>query len=424
MPARACRRCRRFLADARGSAAIFIAVALPALLALAGLGIDSSNLYMAHSRLQGAVDAAALAASLQLPYDPDMSRGLVEQAAQEYLTENHPGAQLVSVAPGTAVRSVQITARAKVDMMLLPVIGIGSETIEAKAMAGFNNLEIVFVIDNSGSMAGAPINETNEAAAQLVDLVMPDGLAASVQIGLVPFRGKVRIPANVDGKPAGCRNADGSYNDGLNSEYYDRKYRYPYYSRLQVTSGTCDSIPFTHALTRDKQEILSAIYEQDGRGDWSGTVISEGLKWGTNVLTPEAPFTEGDASGDMRKILILLTDGDTEDGMCGGSHAVSYTPNNYWTNAYYGMLDMDAHCENQGRLNEDMLKEAVKAKAAGIEIFCIRYGVSDYEDVRLLKEVASSTPGTDDHYFDAPSPYDIGDIFKKIGRQLGWRLLQ
>lgn len=309
-------------------------------------------------------------------------------------------------------------------MLLLPILGLSTEDVEAKAMAGFNNLEIVFVIDNSGSMSGSPIEETNNAAAKLVDLVMPDGMAASVKVGLVPFRGKVRIPEGVDGLPAGCRNADGSYNDDLLEEYYKREYRYPSYSYLRVGSHTCDSIPYTHGLTDDKFTITNAIYSQDARGDWSGTVISEGLKWGRNVLSPEAPFTQADGSGDMRKILILLTDGDTEDGMCGGSHTVYYQPNNYWTNAYYGMLDLESHCENGGRLNEEMLAEAAKAKAAGIEIFCIRYGVSDYEDIRLLKEVASSTPGTTDHYFDAPSPYDIDDIFKKIGRQLGWRLLE
>ncbi len=389
-----------------------------------GLALDSANLYLAHSRLQAAVDSAALAASLQLPYDPDMDKGLVRDAATTYLDENHPGAELTGLVPGGAVRSVEITAAADVDLMLLPVIGLSSQRIEASAMAGFNNLEIVFVIDNSGSMKGAPIDETNAAASQLVDFVMPDGMAASVRIGLVPFRGKVRIPAGVDGLPAGCRNADGTLNDGLNEEYYKREYRVPSWSRLRVSSGTCDSIPFTHALTQDKYAILSAIYEQDGRGDWSGTVISEGIKWGRHVLTPQAPFTEGDASGDMRKILILLTDGDTEDGMCGGSHAVSYQPNNYWTNAYFGMLDMDAHCEDGGRLNEDLLAEAMLARNAGIEVFCIRYGDSDAEDVRLLKAAASSTPGTDDHYFNAPSPYDIGDVFKKIGRQLGWRLLR
>ncbi len=40
-----------------------------------------------------------------------------------------------------------------------------------------------------------------------------------------------------------------------------------------------------------------------------------------------------------------------------------------------------------------------------------------------MKQIASSKPGTDDHYFDAPSVYDIPTVFKEIGKQLGWRLL-
>jgi hypothetical protein len=142
------------------------------------------------------------------------------------------------------------------------------------------------------------------------------------------------------------------------------------------------------------------------------------------VLTPEAPFTDGSSAKDMRKVIILLTDGDTEDGNCGGNYSVYYRPNNYWTNAYYGMMDMDSHCEDGGVLNNAMLSEAALAKDAGIEIFAIRYGSSDAVDRNLMRAVASSKEGTDDHYFDAPSPYDIDDVFKLIGRQLGWRLLR
>jgi len=134
-------------------------------------------------------------------------------------------------------------------------------------------------------------------------------------------------------------------------------------------------------------------------------------------------MTEGSSADDMRKVLILLTDGDTEDGECGGSHAIWYKPNNYWTNAYYGMFDTASHCEDGGALNEAVLHEAQVAEDAGIEIFCVRYGTSDTVDRDLMRAVASSKAGTDDHYYDAPSPYDIDDIFKKIGRQLGWRLL-
>ena len=161
----------------------------------------------------------------------------------------------------------------------------------------------------------------------------------------------------------------------------------------------------------------------DALGAASGTVISEGIRWGREVLTPSPPYEQGTTDEKIRKIMILLTDGDTEDGTCGGSYRVSYTPNVYWTNAYYGMGVTDCNCGDGGCLNQATMDEAQTAKDLGIEIFSIRFGSSDGVDVSIMQQAASSKEGTDDHYFNAPSVEDIDDIFKKIGRQLGWRLL-
>ncbi|WMW65065.1 pilus assembly protein TadG-related protein [Nitratidesulfovibrio liaohensis] len=405
--------------------AMLMAVLLPLVLGLAGLGIDSGMLYLAHNRLQGAVDAAALAGSLQLPYDPQLDKGLVKGAVNQYMAANYPAAVLKGVSPGTEERSVTVKAEATVDTIFMGALGIGSSTVRAQATAGYNNLEVVFVIDNTGSMKGTAIQQANAAATQLAELIMPDGMETSVKVGLVPFRGKVHIPAGVDGLADGCRNADGTLAPSwILEEYKQTKYRYPTGSSLNVPKGTCDSIPRVQALTSNRTTIVSAIAEQDALGDASGTVISEGIKWGRHVLTPEAPFTQGSSNKDMRKVMIVLTDGDTEDGKCGGNYALNYTPNAYWTNAYYGMFDMNTHCENGGKLNAAMLSEAQIAKDKGIEIFAIRYGDSDSTDISLMKAIASSKAGTDDHYYNAPSAYDLEEIFKKIGRQLGWRLLR
>jgi hypothetical protein len=401
---------------------VVVTAALVGVMGVIGLGLDAGLLYLAHSRLQTATDSAALAGSLALPYDPEIANGRVVDAVNDYLNHNYPPAEAVSITPGGETRSVKVVAKAEVDMRFLGILGIESRTVRAEALAGFNNLEIVFVIDNSGSMKGAPIRETNRAARALVDLVIPDGMAPAVKIGLVPFRGKVRIGEGVDGLPAGCRNADGSYAEWLRDEYMEPEYRYPSWRPLSVDHDTCEDIPQVMPLSNDKAGVISAIETQDARGAWSGTIISEGVKWARHVLSPEEPFTEGSAE-DMRKIIILLTDGDTEDGTCGGNYEVNYTPNNYWTNAYYGMGDMDSHCEDGGALNQAVLDEARIAKDAGIEIFAIRYGQSDRTDVELMKQAASSKAGTDDHYFDAPSAYDIDDVFKLIGKQLGWRLM-
>jgi Mg-chelatase subunit ChlD len=404
--------------------AVLVAVVLPVLLGMIGLAVDLGNVYLSHSRIQAAVDAAALAGSLELPYDPEITNGRVATASAGMLAKNYPEAHVAALTAGTEVRSVCVTGEADVDMLFMGAVGLLSSTVQAKACAGFNDLEIVFVIDNSGSMKGTPITNTNAAASELVNLLIPDGASPAIKFGLVPFRGKVHIPGDVDGLADGCRNADGTLNTGLLSEYTKPEYRYPRGSYLRVSSDTCSSIPRVRGLTEDKSEILAAIASQTALGAASGTLIGEGVKWGRHVLTPEPPYEEGDDSDRMRKIMILLTDGDTEDGGCGGAYSVYYTPNDYWTNAWYGMGVTDAHCQDGGPLNAAMLEQAQLAKDAGVEIFTIRYGSSDAVDVSLMQQVASSKTGTNDHYFDAPSADDIEDIFRKIGKHLGWRLLQ
>lgn len=400
-----------------------VAMLLPVLLAVAGLAIDMGNMYVTHTRLQAAVDAGALAGSLELPYDPDLDKGLVRAAVLSMVAANMERAEVTSVAPGAEVRSVVVQARAKVQLFLMRFLNLADEYITARAAAGFNKLEVVFVTDNSGSMKGAPINMVKEASIGLTDLLIPDGTSPDTKVGMVAFRGKVRVGAGVDGLAAGCRNADGSVNTGINQAFMDEYYALPYYYRQSIPLDTCSDIPEAMPLSKDKNAVIAAINGQDALGAASGTVVSEGLKWGRHILTPEAPYTQAGSRDDFRKIMIVLTDGDTEDGECGGAYRASYRPNVYWTNAYYGMGDKASHCDDGGALNAAMLAEAQAAKDAGIEIFAIRFGSSDTVDVNLMKSIASSKAGTDDHYFDAPSVYDIPDVFKRIGKQLGWRLL-
>jgi Mg-chelatase subunit ChlD len=400
-----------------------MALLLPILLGVAGLAVDMGNMYMTHTKLQAAVDAGALAGSLELPYDPDLSRGDVSRAVHAMVEKNMETAQVTDISAGTEIRSVKVTARAEVKMLLMEVLGMADNYVQASAMAGFNKLEVVFVIDNSGSMKGTPINMVRQASEELTDLLIPDGTTPDTKVGLVPFRGKIRLGEDVDGYSAGCQNADGSLNQGIHEDFMDDYYALPYYYRNYISLDTCSNIPAVLALSKDKRRIVSAIDAQTATGAASGTIISEGIKWARNILTPTPPFTQAGDKEDFRKIMIVLTDGDTEDGECGGSYRASYRPNNYWTNAYYGMGVDTAHCNDGGVLNADMLAEARAAKDAGIEIFAIRFGSSDRTDIALMKSIASSKEGTDDHYFDAPSVYDIPDIFKQIGKQLGWRLL-
>ncbi|UJX41331.1 VWA domain-containing protein [Desulfovibrio sp. JY] len=440
-----------------------MAAALVGLMAAAGVAVDLGRVYVAHNKLQNAVDAAALAGSLQLPDDPDVDNGKVSQAVTSNLAANDPEATATEIASGGATRSVCVTAEANVDMTLSKVVGLDATTVTADACAGYNDIELVMVLDATGSMRGTPIANVKEAAANLVDLIMPDsGANTRSKIGLVPFQGKVRIDGNdpvtaerdPDGVGAGCRNADDTLNDGkLKTEYSDTRSRNSIFYGYTISGvstyydKTCSGMSPIRALSSDKDAILDNIDAINAGAVTSGTLISEGIKWGHRVLSPEAPYTEGNTDKKVRKIMIVLTDGDTEDGRCGGRYAsASRTINSYWTNAYFGQglkpntsgspystlstatetLAQIPDCVDGGKLNQFVLDEADDAKNDAdypVEIFAIRFGDSDATDISLMKQIASSKSGTDDHYYDAPDSSDIKDMFKKIGQQLGQRLM-
>lgn len=433
-------------------------------MAAAGMAVDLGRVSVEQNRLQNAVDSAALAGSLQLPDDPDVSTGKVKAAATDNLLANDGDATGIVVESGGATRSVCVTAEAKVEMTLSKVVGIGDQTVTAEACAGYNDIELVMVLDATGSMKGAPIANVKEAATNLVDLIMPSSSATSTRskIGLVPFQGKVRIDgndpvaaeANPDGVGTGCRNADGTLNNGkLRTEYSKTTtktnifYGYTLSGVSTTSDKTCSGMSPIRALSSDKNTILSNITALNAGVVTSGTLISEGIKWGRHVLTPTAPYVEGSTDKKVRKIMIVLTDGDTEDGRCGGSYAsASKTINTYWTNAYFGMglkpdtsaspystlstaaltLAQIPDCKDGGLLNQYVVNEATLAKTDAnypIEIFSIRFGDSDSTDKNLMKQIASSKAGTEDHYFDAPDEAGIKEMFKKIGQQLGQRLM-
>ena len=167
-----------------------VALLLPILLGVAGIAIDMGNMYLTHTRLQAAVDAGALAGSLELPYDPDLSKGIVRQAVDDMVAANMDSAEVTVVQAGTEVRSVEVTAQAEVNLLLMGILGMSDQVVEASAAAGFNKLEVVFVIDNSGSMKGTPITMVKEASIALTDLLIPDGASPDTKVGLVAFQGQ------------------------------------------------------------------------------------------------------------------------------------------------------------------------------------------------------------------------------------------
>ncbi|MBX6320795.1 MAG: hypothetical protein IRY94_03105 [Rhodospirillaceae bacterium] len=212
----------RFWRDRRGGVAIFAAAAIIPLLGALGLATDVSRAYLVKSRLQDAVDAAALAGGKVI------TSSTRDADIQTYFTANFPVGfmQAVDATTGAATpvpvisdnhtanaaaTTVTVTASARIPTTFMRILGFDDITVSAtatatRAMAG---LDVVLAMDVSGSM-GMPMSKMDAAQSAAKSLVeyLFDGAATSpttvvngttyylLNIGLVPWNHHVRVTRN------------------------------------------------------------------------------------------------------------------------------------------------------------------------------------------------------------------------------------
>ena len=232
-----------------------------------------------------------------------------------------------------------------------------------------------------------------------------------------------------------------------NKNYEDRLFRdekYNYDNRVNIESWQSDSSKNFNspsktgpnylcngsitALTDNKDEILSALDDMSPRGY---TIISLGLVWGWRVLSPGEPFTQGkDYNDNVRKILILLTD---------GYNSIGYYNKHIYKGIYtaYGFTSERRFQSDQNTitLNEDRIKESLDEKTrtvcdnikqasqkeggTGIEIFSISFGFSnDSNRTRETKELLENCASSEDNYFDAKDSDALKSAFRNIANKL------
>ena len=206
-------RLLKFLArtarDQRGVTAVAFAITF-AVLAPMSLGIfDVYTMTEQHGKLQDALDAATLYAARSNAF----TSADVNTIGQKALTANLqliPGATLqsssftlVSSAGDTKVvgsAAVALPAYAPMEFNHDPV------AVTSEVTRPGNNLEVAMVLDNTGSMAGAPMTSLQSAANQLIDLVVSDTQTPYYsKIAIVPYSNSVNAGTyanSVRGTPA------------------------------------------------------------------------------------------------------------------------------------------------------------------------------------------------------------------------------
>jgi Flp pilus assembly protein TadG len=188
--------------DKRGGIAVFLATAIVPLVGFLGLAVDTTRGYLLKSRLNQALDAAALAGGrviFSANRDADV---------RMYFNANFPpgymGATVTgpTIAPSADNQKLTLAASAVVDTTFLRVLGIDNVTVrsEVEVTRQEQLLDVMLAIDVSLSMnedAGSGqtrIQAARSAANTLVGILFGDDETKNLlKIGLVPWNSKVNV---------------------------------------------------------------------------------------------------------------------------------------------------------------------------------------------------------------------------------------
>lgn len=337
------------------------------LMGMGGVALDVGRAYSIKSKAQSALDAAVLAATNVLVADADRQSVFAAVFAENFKASDGKLAKVTYnyAKDSGGVGKVEFVYRS----YLAGVLGKSefTEMIESYAAQTEGDLEIVLVLDVSGSMrapmgSGTRLAALKSSAKNLIDILekakMPN---QSIKYSLVPFTMNVNIgtdnAAFVDNvnSPlfagttwAGCvleRPAQYANQDVYNGSFASSGGRWQAYvwppepnksnTCVNPSNGTnlgyksVQSVgprgkydPWTKGpnyncirhsivpLTSDATEIESAVDTLESHPNM-GTILAPGISWGHRVLSPEAPFSEGASfSAKTRKIMIVITDGE------------------------------------------------------------------------------------------------------------------
>jgi Flp pilus assembly protein TadG len=398
----------------RGQALALFVLVMIGLVAMIGLAIDAGRLYVARAELTRALDSAALAGVVELP-----DLGAAETKAQAYFDDNEE-LGTISFPSSQNENQFRVQGTRNVTFLFMRVLGISDKQVTAAAAAGFGTIpsDTVLEVDATGSMgaspcngsqnnSGCPIWEAKQAALGFTDLLISSG-SGITQIGYTPYRG--------------CHNPPRTY-------------------------AGCVTNSMLVDLTSSQSAVNTAINNTTAVGG-SGTNTCLGLYKAQEMF--DGPNAQ--TASNTLKSLVIMADGDNTynvnsySGAQGAPPVVCRPASNYTTSD--GNVSTNCLAAQTRERSLDIKTKALadQLKADGIEIYIVAFGVcgtlngttpstsycngignSDHDDIadqRLLKCIASSTSGTNDHYYQVPTASDLPEVFETIAHTIAFRLIE
>ena len=369
--------------DEKGQVLVIFAVFLPVLLGVASLAVEVGYIYMAKSEMQVAADAAALASVRELVAD-DFA-GARTQAITVARANNVAGREIVLngtrdvefgrweskgfTVTNSGANAVRVTIRefegspdGGLPLFIAPLFGIDSFKVEVTAIATLASIDLVLVLDRSGSMDDDSVfrwffRRTRQGRRCCFRRLVVGGIQPmdTMRAAAISFVGD--LDAEVD-------------QVGVVS----------YSSRA--------SSPMEQTLTNDFSRATAAIRDVARPGGF--TNIGDGMAKAISELK------SGRERGSTVKIIILLSDGEPtcrSNGSCGSFSSIVNAGKTY------------------------ALEKADEAKSSNFIVHTISLG--SRADRSLMQGIASRADGSE---FFAGTGAALSQVFQSIRERIPVRL--
>jgi Flp pilus assembly protein TadG len=331
-------RCGSVADHTGGSVAIIFALMIFVIFGFVGGAIDFARIYRAQSAFQGGLDGAVLAAARAKQTGSsdveavDIAKAYLDPIKQRIKVD---GSIDISITGGGS--GILAVGNLSQPSMFLNVLGIDKLKFKAVATssfgigtAGSSNVELVMMLDVTGSMTGQKIVDLRAAAQDLIDIVVADNQSGSTsRIGMVPFSVAVSLDKNTfeaatglkyTGKYKGCvveRTGASAYSDVTPAAG-------SFVAAIEDKSpgSPCNNAAKIFPLTDKKSDLKKMVDALNAGGSTAGHL---GTAWAWYLLSPKwaatidqpyqtAPYSDltainTDGSPKLKKIAVLMTDG-------------------------------------------------------------------------------------------------------------------
>jgi Flp pilus assembly protein TadG len=193
---------RKTIHNQRGAFLVICAISLVVLLGFVALGMEVGQWYLVRAELSKAVDSAALSAAKNIsnPY-ADAGTLAVEFGNANFeagflgTPGSGPGSVNLSPTIDTSTGKVTVTGIVSAKGALTRLFGIDTVPVAATGAAQRKDVEIMLVLDRSGSMSGTKIADLKTAANKFIDYF--SATQDRDKVGLVSYAMTVTLDQNL-----------------------------------------------------------------------------------------------------------------------------------------------------------------------------------------------------------------------------------